>query len=85
MIRKWRVLMMVVFSLLTGMTLGEAASPVALRDFFRNPEISSLEWSPDGTRLAFLAPVDRRLNLFVKKPDEARPKQVTHVTDRDIV
>ena len=72
------------FFSLGGLEIGEAAPQVPLRDFFRNPELASLELSPDGTQLAFLAPVERRLNLFVQKLGEAQPRQVTSVTDRDI-
>ena len=83
---RWKglVLVLAIFGSLGGLMTCEAAPLVPLRDFFRNPELSSVEWSPDGTQLAFLAPVERRFNLFVQKPDEDKPKQITNVTDRDI-
>lgn len=67
-----------------SVALGEAAPQVPLRDFFRNPEISSLTLSPNGVLLAYLAPVERRLNLFVQKRGETTARQVTEVRDRDI-
>ena len=82
-LQRWVIILAMFFSL-GGLEIGEAAPQVPLRDFFRNPELASLELSPDGTQLAFLAPVERRLNLFVQKLGEAQPRQVTSVTDRDI-
>jgi dipeptidyl aminopeptidase/acylaminoacyl peptidase len=51
--------------------LGSAApSPtpppkIPLKDFFDNPQYLSAEISPDGKRLAFLAPTDNRLNIWI--------------------
>ena len=53
--------------------------------FFVRPDYSSVNVSPDGTRLAYLAPANGILNVFVapvSAPFKAR--QVTHVTDRDV-
>ena len=64
--RKW-VLVLTMCISMNGAGAGEAAGLVPLRDFFRNPELAALELSPDGSQVAFLAPVERRLNLFVQK------------------
>ncbi len=69
---------------LAGLSTGEAATRVPLRDFFRNPEIAALTLSPDGLQLAYMAPVEHRLNLFVQKRGEAKARQVTDIRDRDI-
>src|SRR5262245_15264863 len=55
------------------------------RLIFGDPERSIVRISPDGTRIAFRAPVDGVLNLWVAPLDrieEARP--VTRVTDRNL-
>jgi len=55
------------------------------RVIFGNPERCVVRISPDGTRIAFLAPVDGVLNLWVAPIDQidnARP--VTAVTDRNL-
>jgi dipeptidyl aminopeptidase/acylaminoacyl peptidase len=55
------------------------------RLIFRDPERSIVRISPDGTRLAFRAPVDGMLNLWVApidRIDDARP--VTAMTDRNL-
>jgi len=60
-----------------------AAKHIPMRDFFRNPEESSHEVSPDGKYISFLAPYERRMNVFVKTPG-GTPTRVTAETERDI-
>lgn len=81
--RRW-VFILVMSISMGGLATGETAPQIPLRDFFRNPELSSLELSPDGKQVAFLAPVERRLNLFVQEVNGEKPRQVTDVRDRDI-
>jgi hypothetical protein len=55
------------------------------RLIFADPERSVVRISPDGARVAFRAPIDGVLNLWVApidRVDEARP--VTAVTDRNL-
>ena len=82
-LQRW-VLILTMFFALGSLTTGQAASQVPLRDFFRNPELASLELSPDGKQVAFMAPVEQRLNLFVQTIGDKEARQVTNVTDRDI-
>ena len=60
--------------------------PLIPRDvLFGNPDRAGPQISPDGTRLAFLAPVDGVLNVWVGPlEDPAAAKPVTHDTDRGI-
>ena len=51
---------------------------VALTDFFRNPVRTAYDLSPDGNKIAYLAPYKKRMNVFVDG------KRLTSVTDRDI-
>ena len=57
---------------------------IPVRDFFRNAEITGFQLSPSGEQLAFLKPVDNRLNIFVQPKNGGEAKQVTQVKDRDI-
>ena len=41
------------------------APRIPLRDFFRNPAETEFRISPDGRFIAWLAPFERRLNVFV--------------------
>ena len=66
--------------------IGEASTGLLRRRLiFADPERSVVRISHDGTRIAFRAPVDGVLNLWVApldRIDEARP--VTAVTDRNL-
>ena len=69
-----------------AMTTPAVASNLIPRDtLFGNPDRAALRVSPDGTKLAFIAPLAGVLNIWVApadKPDEARP--VTKDTGRGI-
>lgn len=73
---------------MAGVARAENA-PVAqipLKDFFDNPKISSAEISPDGKKLAFLAPEGTRMNVWVCDLDKGveTAKAITHDTKRGI-
>jgi dipeptidyl aminopeptidase/acylaminoacyl peptidase len=55
-----------------------------LKDFFRNPEKSSFQLSPDGEHVSFMAPYESRMNVFVRKRGSDKAQRITDVTDRDI-
>jgi dipeptidyl aminopeptidase/acylaminoacyl peptidase len=57
---------------------------VSLQDFFKNPEKTGFSISPDGTNLAYMAPVNKRLNVFVQKIGDEQSKQLTFETERDL-
>lgn len=57
---------------------------IPLEDFFRNPEKSSFQISPDGKCLSFLAPWNRRLNIFVQQTGDKEAVRLTSETERDI-
>jgi len=57
---------------------------IPLKDFFKNPEKTGYTISPDGEYLAYLAPYENRLNIFVQKIGSEEAIRVTSVTERDI-
>lgn len=61
---------------------------IALEDFFRNPESSSYQISPDGRYISFLAPYEERMNIFVQSIDAdgqvGQPTQLTFETERSV-
>jgi hypothetical protein len=59
------------------------ASHIPLRDFFRNPQEAAHQVSPDGKSISWLAPHQRRLNVFVK-PIGGEVTRVTSESARDI-
>ncbi len=57
---------------------------IPLRDFFRNPDTTSYSISPAGDRLAYMAPVNRRMNVFCRPVSGGEARALTDLTDRDI-
>ena len=65
--------------------LGEAQKhKYSVEDFFRNPEKSNYQLSPDGQYFSFMAPYERRKNVFVQRIGEEIATRLTSSTDRDI-
>jgi dipeptidyl aminopeptidase/acylaminoacyl peptidase len=64
-----RILIGAGLALLAGLTLGRGAPPantvIPVEEFFRYPEISQARVAPDGKRVAFLVPVDERLEIVL--------------------
>ncbi len=60
------------------------ARRIPMRDFFRNPEQTAFQISPDGRYLSWLAPWERRLNVFVRPVAGGEAVRVTAETARDI-
>ncbi len=55
-----------------------------VEDFFRTPEKTGYQLSPDGTHYAYLSPVGGRKNIFTQSLSGGNPVQITHETERDI-
>jgi hypothetical protein len=62
----------------------DARPIIPLRDFFRNPQKTGYQLSPNGNFIGFLQPVGSRLNIFVQPKAGGESKQITAVEDRDI-
>jgi dipeptidyl aminopeptidase/acylaminoacyl peptidase len=60
------------------------ARSIPLRDFFRNPQEAGHQISPDGRHLSWLAPHERRLNVFVRPLAGGPATRVTGETARDL-
>src|SRR4051794_15916716 len=81
----------VVSALFLPLALGHAAGPgdvllVPRKAFFGNPEKARARLSPDGKRLAFLAPVEGVLNVWVSSDDDpAKAKPVTFDKHRGVM
>ena len=57
---------------------------IPMEDFFKNPEKSSFQLSPDGKYFSYMAPVNSRMNIFVQEIGKEEVAQLTHETDRDV-
>jgi dipeptidyl aminopeptidase/acylaminoacyl peptidase len=57
---------------------------IPLEDFFKNPESTGYDLSPDGAHIAFLKPWQKRLNVHVQKIGEEEVTRITSATERDV-
>ena len=57
---------------------------IPLEDFFKNPEKSGYQISPNGKYFSYMAPYESRMNIFVQKIGKDKAEQLTFETDRDI-
>ncbi len=74
-------------SILFGMLPNQKAmaqNQIPLEDFFRNPEKTSYQISPDGKYFSYTAPYENRMNIFVQKVGKEKATRLTSETDRDI-
>jgi len=55
-----------------------------MEDFFRNPDIASFSISPDGKKLAYVKPWERRLNVYVRDVESGEERRMTSITERDV-
>jgi dipeptidyl aminopeptidase/acylaminoacyl peptidase len=77
-------LFVVVGLLAPALAFAQAARQIPLRDFFKNPEQTGHQISEDGKYLSWVAPYERRLNVFVRPVSGGTPVRVTSETARDI-
>jgi len=91
MISNWRQVLTCLTILALTAGCGQPGPPpegkgrlIPMEDFFRNPEKTDFKISPDGHYLAFLAPWERRLNVFVQKIGEDKVTRVTSASQRNI-
>jgi dipeptidyl aminopeptidase/acylaminoacyl peptidase len=62
----------------------ERTKLIPLRDFFKNPEQSRFQISPDGNSIAFMQPYENRMNVFVQPRAGGPVVRVTSETERDV-
>jgi dipeptidyl aminopeptidase/acylaminoacyl peptidase len=57
---------------------------ISMKDFFKNPEKTAFQISPNGEYLSFMMPWESRLNVYVQKIGDKEAKRLTSATERDI-
>ena len=70
---------------ISGQAMDASSTPplIPREVLFGNPEIAGVQLSPDGTRIAYLAPYRGVLNLWVRDLDgREKPRLLTRKTDR---
>ncbi len=61
-----------------------AQKQIPLEDFFKNPEKTYFQISPDGKYYSYTAPYESRMNIFVQKIGSKKATRLTSETDRSI-
>jgi dipeptidyl aminopeptidase/acylaminoacyl peptidase len=56
----------------------------SVEDFFRNPEKTAYQLSPDGTYFSYMGPYESRMNIYIQKIGEEEAVRITSETDRNI-
>jgi dipeptidyl aminopeptidase/acylaminoacyl peptidase len=62
-----------------------AQKQIPLEDFFKNPEKTYFQISPDGKYFSYTAPYEDRMNIFVQKIGSKKATRLTSETDRSIM
>jgi len=60
------------------------AKKIPLENFFKNPDKSGYQISPNGEYYSYMAPYENRMNVFIQKRGEGESIRLTSETDRDI-
>jgi len=60
------------------------AEKVTIENFFKNPDKSGYKISPNGKYYSYLAPYEKRMNIFVQEIGKEEVIQLTKETERDI-
>nr|WP_321406505.1 S9 family peptidase [uncultured Carboxylicivirga sp.] len=82
----------IVSMMVTLLMIGCTTSPkqenkapiIPLEDFFKNPDQTSFQISPDGKYFSYKAPYENRMNVFVQEIGKDSATQITFETDRDV-
>ncbi|MBN1354988.1 S9 family peptidase [bacterium] len=61
------------------------SNPIPLETIFGNPTRINPQISPDGTRLAYVAPLDGVLNVWIRNLETGEDQPLTRDTDRGVV
>jgi len=79
MFRKCRIYLYIILLILfSACRQAEKVRLIPLEDFFRSPEKTSFQISPDGKYISFLQPWKNRLNIYVQSLDGKVLKRVTN-------
>lgn len=57
---------------------------LSLEDYFRNPQQTAYQLSPDGRYVSFMAPWHDRMNIFVQPVGGGEPLRLTSETERSV-
>jgi dipeptidyl aminopeptidase/acylaminoacyl peptidase len=82
--KKLFIMLSVILVMMSCDSGNKKAPSIALEDFFKNPEKTAFRISPNGEYFSYLAPWEKRLNVFVQKIGADSAVRITSETARDI-
>ena len=59
-------------------------SVIPVENFFKNPQKTAFQLSPDGENISYLAPFQNRMNIFVRNMKDTNAIMLTHSEEFDI-
>ena len=65
----------------------ESQNIIPLEDFFRNPEMSSFQLSPDGNHISYMKPWEdgnRMMNVYVREINSEKETRITSASERSL-
>ena len=69
----------------TSSQLMAKASDIPVKEFFKNPDYTALQLSPNGKYLALLSPINERRNIVIMETDGLKnPRAITGLTKQDV-
>jgi dipeptidyl aminopeptidase/acylaminoacyl peptidase len=81
--RSWSTLILLLATV-AGASAAEPAPLIPVETFFRLPAIAQVKLSPEGDYVAYLAPYERRQNLFVRRIGDPEAIRLTSSTVKDL-
>lgn len=81
---KLLMILLILAALTSCKPAAEKAPKIAMENFFKNPEKTAFRLSPNGEYFSYLAPWEKRLNVFVQKIGSDQAIRITSEKDRDI-
>ena len=84
MLKKSKVLLLIIILAGCSNQMSKKAPLIPMEDFFRNPDKSSFQISPDGQHIAYMKPWKTRMNVHVINVETTNETRLTSSEDRGI-
>ncbi|SVD12082.1 uncharacterized protein METZ01_LOCUS364936, partial [marine metagenome] len=84
MLKKSKLLLLIIILAGCSNQMSKKAPLIPMEDFFRNPDKSSFQISPDGQHIAYMKPWKTRMNVHVINVETTDETRLTSSEDRGI-
>ena len=83
----YKIFYIIFFLILGGCNMDDTIKQINLEDFFRNPEYSSFQLSPNGEYISYMKPWEdgnRMMNVYIKKMGSKNEIRLTKASKRSL-